>query len=168
MEESMNMHGRLTLHLVDRNGRVVETRRQPNRIVKTGRLLVAQVFADDIDINGKSKKSTSVTHMAVGSGAAVATDDQTGLVSERSPRKRITDVSFTEFNEAIGTVSTRRVKVTLTAVFDFDEANDPAVPLREAGMFTAATGGVMYNRVVFEPVTKTDTFKLTLLWDITF
>jgi hypothetical protein len=26
----------------------------------------------------------------------------------------------------------------------------------------------MYNRVVFQDVTKTDAFKLTLLWDIVF
>jgi hypothetical protein len=40
--------------------------------------------------------------------------------------------------------------------------------LREAGIFTAVSGGVMYNRVVFDAVTKTNAFKLTLLWDITF
>ena len=61
-----------------------------------------------------------------------------------------------------------RIRVSLQAVFDFNEANDPAVPLREAAIFTAAAGGVMYNRVVFEPVTKTDAFKLTLLWDVIF
>ena len=43
-----------------------------------------------------------------------------------------------------------------------------ADPLREAGIFTAAAGGTLYNRVVFDPVTKADTFKLTLIWDIVF
>ena len=47
-------------------------------------------------------------------------------------------------------------------------ADGPTEPLREAGVFNAATGGVMYNRVVFQDVTKTDAFKLTLLWDIVF
>ena len=50
---------------------------------------------------------------------------------------------------------------------DFGDANGTA-PLREAGIFTAETNGVMYNRVVFDPVTKTNAFKLTLLWDIVF
>ena len=62
----------------------------------------------------------------------------------------------------------QRAHLSLTAVFDFNEANDPAIPLTEAGIFTAATGGVMYNRVVFAPVTKTNAFKLTLFWDIVF
>jgi hypothetical protein len=61
----------------------------------------------------------------------------------------------------------RRVKATLRTVFDFGEVNGTEA-LREAGVFTAATGGVMYNRVVFDPVTKTTAFQLTLLWDITF
>jgi hypothetical protein len=52
-------------------------------------------------------------------------------------------------------------------VFDFGEANGPE-PLREAAIFTAAADGTMYNRVVFDPVTKADTFKLTLIWDIVF
>ena len=62
----------------------------------------------------------------------------------------------------------KRTRLTLTAVFDFGEANDPATPLSEAAIFTAATAGVMYNRVVFAPVTKTNAFKLTLFWDIVF
>ena len=52
-------------------------------------------------------------------------------------------------------------------MFDFGDANG-AEPFREAGIFTAENGGVMYNRVVFDAVTKTDAFKLTLLWDIVF
>jgi hypothetical protein len=61
----------------------------------------------------------------------------------------------------------KRIRVGLTASFDFGEANGPE-PLQEAGLFNAAADGVMYNRVVFEPVTKTDAFKLTLLWEVVF
>lgn len=164
MKETMSMHGRLTLRLIDRAGRVVEERRQNNRIVKSGRRLVAELFAGVAGGTPPSK----VTHMAVGSNEAAPADDQTGLVAERAPRKPITEVTFSELDETAGTVTVRRVTATLKAVFDFNEANDLAVPLREAGIFTADRGGVLYNRVVFEPVTKTDVFKLTLLWDITF
>jgi hypothetical protein len=158
------MRGRLTLRLIDRAGRVVEERRQNNRIVKSGRRLVAELFAG---VTGGTPPS-KVTHMAVGSNAADPADDQTGLGAERAPRKEITEVTFSELDETVGTVTVRRVTATLKAVFDFNEANDLALPLREAGIFTAGAGGVLYNRVVFEPVTKTDAFQLTLLWDITF
>ena len=59
------------------------------------------------------------------------------------------------------------MRANIRAVFDFAEANG-VDPLREAGVFTALTDGVMYNRVIFDPVTKTGAFQLTLLWDITF
>jgi hypothetical protein len=57
--------------------------------------------------------------------------------------------------------------VSLQSVFDFGEANGTD-PLREAGIFTAPSAGTIYNRIVFDPVTKANTFKLTLIWDIVF
>jgi hypothetical protein len=102
--------------------------------------------------------------MAVGTGANAPADTDAALQAQRSDRKAITSNVLTQFLDS----GVSRIRVSLQAVFDFNEANDPAVPLREAAIFTAAAGGVMYNRVVFEPVTKTDAFKLTLLWDVIF
>ena len=165
MNEQLDMKGALTLRLTDQEGNIVLERRHANRIVKSGRRLVAQLFAG---IAGGTPP-TKVTHMAVGSGAGVETDDQTGLLAERAPRKEITEVTYVEVDDKGPTgTPVRRVRATLKAVFDFADANDLTTPLREAGVFTAASGGVMYNRVVFEPVTKTNAFKLTMLWDVTF
>ena len=164
MQELNDMRGRLVLRLSDRDGRVIHEQRPHNRIVRTGRQLVAQLFGG---VAGGTPPAR-VTHMAVGTNATPAADDQTALLGERVPRKPISDVSYVDFDETVDGKTTRRVRATLKAIFDFDDANDPAVPLREAAIFTDAAGGVMYNRVVFEPVTKTKAFKLTLLWDITF
>lgn len=166
MNEVMNMSGRLTLQVADREGRVVREQHHHNLIVKTGRELVAKLFAGV----AAGAPPTRVTHMAVGTNATPPADNQIALLGERAPRKEIlaADVTYTEFEEPVkGGGSVRRVRASLKAVFDFNEANGPE-PLREAGIFTALTGGVMYNRVVFDPVTKTNAFKLTLLWDITF
>jgi hypothetical protein len=159
MNEVMDMRGSVTMLLTDRAGAVVYERRRHNRIVKTGRDLVAKLFAG---APGQTQP-TRVTHMAVGTDGADPTDDQTALLKERPPRKLIEEVSYAEFVEA----GVKRVRVSLKAVFEFEEANG-ADPLREAAIFTAASGGVMYNRVKFDAVTKTNAFKLTLLWDITF
>lgn len=159
MNEVMDMRGSVTMLLTDRAGAVVCERRQHNRIVKTGRDLVAKLFAG---APGQSQP-TRVTHMAVGTDGADPTDDQTALLRERPPRKAIEEVSYAEFNDQ----GVKRVRVTLKAVFDFEEANG-SDPLREAAVFNAVSGGVMYNRVTFKDVTKTNAFKLTLLWDITF
>jgi hypothetical protein len=104
----------------------------------------------------------------VGTDNTPVKDDQAGLLAERAGRKPISAVTYSEFLENPGTPNeVRRVKAALTTVFEFSDANG-STPLQEAAIFTAEAGGIMYNRVVFEPVTKTTAFKLTLLWDIVF
>jgi hypothetical protein len=190
MNENLEMHGVLTLQLTDMNGRLVHEQRCHNHIVTSGRMLVAQLFGGVT--TGLSP--TKVTHMAVGTDGTAAVDADPNLKAQRGPRNPIFgDVIYTPFDQLVlGSTpvfnpvlgpglgpgvspvvnpiifnTVKRVRASLTAVFDYGEANG-VDPLREAGIFTDATAGVMYNRVVFEPVTKTNAFKLTLLWDITF
>lgn len=161
MHESQEMHGQLTLLLTDQDGRVVQQQQYKNRIVVSGRQLVAELFSGKP--SGAPPKA--VSHMAVGTDGSKPTDDDGALKAQRSERKAIQEITATRFVEN----AVHRVRVSFQTVFDFDEANDPNnVPLREAGIFTDPVGGVMYNRVVFDPVVKTNAFKLTLLWDIIF
>ncbi len=158
MQDILNMQGRVRLLLERPDGRLVLDRWHDNRIVKVGRQLVAQRFAG---VSGAPP--AIVSHMAVGTGADAVTDDQAALVAERA-RNPVAAPVYTEIVDAGGV---KRIKVSLQTVFDFGEANG-AAPLREAGIFTAAAGGTIYNRVVFDAVTKASTFKLTLIWDIVF
>lgn len=162
MREVIDMKGYFSLALIDPSGVVVVERKTKNRIVKTGRNLVAQLFA------GPSGPPVAiVSHMGVGSDNTEPSDDDTDLLAPRSPRKPFT-VEYLDFDEVTTGGTIKRQRVRLTAEFDFDEVNDPAVPLTEAAIFNDVSAGVMYNRVVFEGVTKTDAFKLTLQWDIIF
>jgi hypothetical protein len=163
LRESNEMRGALTMQVTDRQGLLVYEMRQKNRIVTSGRSLVAQLFAG---VAGGVPPS-QVTHMGVGTNATAPGDGDGALKAERAPRRAISSVDYSEISEGTGADEVKRVRARLTAVFDFGDANGTE-PLREAGVFTAETGGIMYNRVVFEPVTKTDAFKLTLLWDIVF
>jgi hypothetical protein len=163
MRESNDMRGALTVQLTDRQGTLIHAAHYQNRIVTSGRTLVAQLFGG---IAGGVPPS-AVTHMAVGTDATAPSDADAALKAERAPRRPISAVDYSEIIEGTGGSEVKRVRARLTAVFDFGDANG-AEPLREAGVFTADSGGVMYNRVVFEPVSKTDAFKLTLLWDIVF
>ncbi len=159
MQEHNEMRGQVWLQILDREGRVVAEQHRKNRIVQSGRLLVAQLFG------GVSGGATlgKVTHIAVGTNGTAAADDQTSLLAERAPRKPVSDPTYTPFTED----GVARIRVGLTTTFDFNEANGPDA-LQEAGLFTADTGGVLYNRVTFDPVTKTNAFKLTLLWEVVF
>jgi hypothetical protein len=166
VKETIEMRGCLILRLIGRDGTVMHEQKQNNRIVRSGRQLVAQLFGGVTTGAAPGR----VTHMAIGASNAAATDDQVALGAERAPRKPITDITYSDIDDPVpgGGATIKRVKASLRAVYDFGEGNDPATPLTEAGIFTADTGGVMYNRVVFDPVTKTNAFQLTLLWDVIF
>ena len=156
MIEKNEMHGALTLCMTDREGRSVHRTCHGNHIVTTGRDLVARLFAAQV----QGLPPTAVTHMALGTDGTDPTDADTALRAEIAPRKPVS-VEYSKITES----GVERVRARLTTVFDSGEANGP---LREAGIFTAATGGVMYNRVKFDTVTKTADFKLTLIWDVVF
>jgi hypothetical protein len=163
MDEMQEMRGCLTLRVSDGEGRTVCEQSHKNRIVTSGRMLVAKLFGGP----EAGPPPTQVSHMAVGTNGDDPADGDEALKAQRGSRKEISEVQYEPFIDG----GTTRVRARLTAEFDFDEANSDAAdanPLREAGVFNAATDGVMYNRVVFEDVTKTDAFKLTLIWDIVF
>jgi hypothetical protein len=162
VHETNDMRGAVTLRLETPAGEIVHEQHRRNRIVKTGRANVARLFGGVTSGSPPGK----VTHVAVGTDGRAPTDDDAALFGERR-RNPFTEVSYADFEETGTGGTVKRTRVSLTAVFDFDQAND-ATPLREAGVFTAATGGVMYNRVTLDPVVKTNAFKLTVLWDIVF
>jgi hypothetical protein len=159
MDEKQEMRGCLRLRVSDREGRTVYEQPHKNHIVTSGRMLVAHLFGGV----ESGASPTQVTHMAVGTNGTAPADGDQALRAQRGGRKEIGEVSYEEFPDG----GVTRVRTRLIAEFDFDEANGND-PLREAGVFNEAEDGVMYNRVVFDPVTKTDAFKLTLIWDIVF
>jgi hypothetical protein len=57
------------------------------------------------------------------------------------------------------------ITVTLSSTFGYKDSNGN---LTEAGIFNSDNGGVMYNRVVFPEITKTDKLTLSLIWKISF
>ena len=158
MHETMNMQGRVRLIGEARDGRIVLDRSHANRIVQAGRELVAQRFA-----GVPGTPPAIVSHMGVGTGGTAPADGDKKLVAERARNP----VAAPIYSAIVDSGGIQRIKVSLQTVFDFGEANG-ADPLREAAIFTAANAGTMYNRVVFDAVTKANTFKLTLIWDIVF
>lgn len=158
MHETMNMQGRVRLIGETHDGRVVFDRSHANRIVQAGRQLVAQRFA-----GVPGTPPAIVSHMGVGTDGTAPADGDVKLGAERSRNP----VAAPVYSAIVDSAGVQRIRVSLQTVFDFGEANG-ADPLREAAIFTAAADGTMYNRVVFDAVTKANTFKLTLIWDIVF
>lgn len=98
-----------------------------------------------------------VTHMAIGSGNTAAAGANTALVTETA---RVAMASSTQVTTTVANDS-----VQYTASFG------PGVGtgnVYEAGLFNAASGGVMTNRVVFGLVTKEAGDTFTIVWKKAF
>lgn len=171
-EDGLAMKGRLHIRRFDRHGRLVEGIAADNAIVFSGRQLVARMFYD--------KDTDRISHLAIGTGnKAVQPDQDTNLETEVF-RKKLKDfdvnqdLTEVEIEEPTGEKK-RRSCIRLSADLDFQEPNpkqnnDQPYVLQEAGLFNESgkNKGIMYNRVVFPPISKTPDFKLTLVWEIIF
>lgn len=147
------MKGRLTILLFDRQGQPAGHIASDNDIVMSGRDLVAKQFA--------GQQIDPISHLAVGTGNDASDPTAKTSLENEIFRKTINEVDIgNDIVEVDG-----RVKVTITTTLDFIEGNGE---LTEAGLFNAPEEGVMYNRVVFPVVNKTEDFQLTLVWEILF
>lgn len=154
LNESINPIGQLTLQLRNRQDELVSEISAHNDIVLTGRDLVAKLFINE--------PITPVSHVAVGTGPAPTDPNVTAALGVELFRKAINPINTAQH---LTTTVDGKKKVLISCDLDFSEGNGA---LTEAGLFNAASGGTMYNRVVFPPVNKTNSFKLTLIWEITF
>jgi hypothetical protein len=170
MVDAIDMRGRLTIHTVDRSGEIIQTTRNNNAIVYTGRDLVARLFL------GAAGEVNPISHLAVGTGGkSVDPLNDKALQVEifRKPLKPVEiakDLTDIDTGATSGASQINR-RIFLSADLDFTEPNSDQVAtyeLQEAGLFNADKGGVMYNRVVFPKISKTKDFKLTLVWEIIF
>lgn len=157
------MRGILHLELNRSDGTVVATRNARNTVLRGGGELIANLFTGS---------AGPITHMAVGTSdddptsvevTALANDDGNG-----SPGLTGSTVAAIP-PEAFGiTVDAqqRRVVVKVRATLPDDAAIGT---VREAGLVSRQGGtDVLYNRVIFPPVSKSDDHDLTMFWEVEF
>jgi hypothetical protein len=156
---------RATLHieLRDRRGRVLVAHSARNTVLGTGGRLVADLFAGT---------GSPITHMGVGTSddepdsvaiTALQNDDgsgQPGIVGDTA-----TPIAPGDFHIDVDDAR-RRVVVRVRATLPDAAA---VGTLREASLLSRRdTGDVLYNRVVFPPISKGDDHDLSLFWEIEF
>lgn len=131
-QEIFQLHGAMTLIIQRANGDI-ETVHKDNIIVNVGFDFVA-------DAIGKSASRPGVmSHIALGTGTTAAAATQTGLAAEL-------DRNAATYAHTDGTK-------TFSFTADFP-AGDATGAITEAGVFNAASGGIMFDRVVFPVVNK--------------
>lgn len=135
--------GQLNIILRAHNGHVKENITVPNIVVATGKALIASRLT--------GTAAAVMSHMSVGSGVVAPNTSQTALTAESG---RAVLISTT----AVGNV------VTYTATFP---AGVGTGAVNEAGIFNAASNGIMLSRTTFNVVNKDSTDSLTISWAIT-
>jgi hypothetical protein len=145
IQESMKLHGAITLMLKKANGDV-ETVHKDNIIVDVGFDFIA-------DAIGKSASRPGVMgFIALGTGTTAAAAGQTALVTE-------IDRNAATYAHTAGTK-------TFTFTADF-AAGDATGAITEAGVFNASSSGIMLDRVVFPVVNKGADDSLTAVFTFT-
>jgi hypothetical protein len=145
IDETMQLQGAMTL-IVRRASGDIETVHKDNIIVNVGFDFIA-------DAIGKSASRPSVMgFIALGTGTTAAAASQSALVSEL-------DRNAATYAHTTGTKA-----FSFTADFP---AGDGTGAITEAGVFNAASGGIMLDRVVFPVVNKGADDSLTAAFTFT-
>lgn len=145
IQETMKLHGAITLMLTKANGDV-ETVHKDNIIVDVGFDFIA-------DAIGKAASRPGVMgFIALGTGTAAAAAGQTALATEL-------DRNAATYAHTAGTKA-----FSFTANFP---AGDATGAITEAGVFNAASAGTMLDRVVFPVVNKGADDSLTAVFTFT-
>jgi hypothetical protein len=165
------MKGQLLMQLRALDGTLVAERRNHNAVLQAGGSLVARLFA--------SQLTAGITHVGVGTSDTPETDRfaTTGLSNPDGPDALTGGTEAPIAPEQIAVQppdeTARTVKVRIRATLP---AGAGIGTIREAGLISRAPAGpdgttpppVLYNRVVFAPLSKGNDHELTLFWEVTF
>lgn len=126
------------------------TRQSTHNIITNVGLDLTVLRLKDLD-----NTTAKLTHFAVGTSAATPTITNTTLIAEVY-RDIITQHTYA----STGVIT---LKCYIPTAYP---ATQP-VTLRESGLFTAATGGILFARVLFSPeVNKTNTIAMIISWEV--
>lgn len=155
LRDDLHIAGRLTIQTHTLNGELVAETTAHNDITLAGRNLVARLFNKDV----KGGQINRVSQMYLGSSKKAFNPADKAL-AQKIGQTEIKTIKSSQITDA---ANKPRMQLQLTGELGEKDCNGE---LREAGLFT--TDGVMYNRVTFDTITKSNQFRLTLVWEVTF
>ncbi len=154
-QEVYNIAGQLTVKKEGLDGNVVEEVKVSNQISLSGRELIAKLYNRD----KTGDTIPRVSKICLGSSQDAFDPKQDALVQKVGE----TAITTIEEEDVADSTGCPRKMLRLSGVLAEADCN---FELREAGLFTE--DDVMYNRVIFDTITKSNQFKLTFIWEITF
>ena len=147
--------GRLTLE-VHAEGRLVASRRATNMVLRSGAGLIARLFTGTAD-------TKPVNTIGVGFAREGGAADLAALTPPDPPvAKEALQSPVAAQDFVIDASQPGSIKVTVNAPFK------PTVDLTDVSEAGLLAGDVLYNQVVFEPVTLRPGQNVTFFWEINF
>jgi hypothetical protein len=146
--------GRLLLTIRDARGEIVATRAAKNRVLRGGAELIANLFS--------GARTTPIDRVRLGFGQASADHTATALTppAEAIPPDRLeAPLKKEHFTVRLG-----EDRITVDVAAPFEPRQDMA-GVSEAGL---GSGDVLYNQVIFEPVSLRTGQVVTFFWQIDF
>lgn len=148
--------GKLTLVVHSHTGIPVACRRARNIVLRNGAGLIAKLFAG-------APNTVAVNQVRVGFAKEAASTEVTALTPPEpaiAPENLASAIAPGDFK--IITDQPDAVKVTVSATFK------PTIELKDVSEAGLMAGDVLYNQVVFEPVTLRPGQDITFFWEIDF
>lgn len=148
--------GKLTLVVYSPEGLPLAYRRARNIVLRNGAGLIAKLFAG-------APNTAAVNQVRVGFAKEAASTEVTALTPPEGnikPEQLVSAVQPKDFT--IITDQPGAVKVMVSATFK------PSVELQNVSEAGLMAGDVLYNQVVFEPVTLRPGQDVTFFWEIDF
>lgn len=142
MQDSVKNTGTVLIQLLDADGNIIEELNEDNLVVDSGLTWIAALL---------TSSPARMSHMAMGSNGAASSPGLVGLNNEIA-------------RVALEAATTAGKTTTYTANFP---AGVGTGTLAELGIFNAAGGGTMLNRVVFAAQTKESTTSVRVVWSVT-
>jgi hypothetical protein len=157
------MRAKLTVELLDRRGTVLATRAAHNTVLRSGGQLIAELFTGaggpitHMAVGTSDADPTSVTVAGLGNDDGAGQPGITGGTSAAIPPEAFS----TTVDEQRGRVLVK-IRATLPDAAGVGTLREAALVSRQGD------ADVLYNRVVFTPLTKGADHDLTLFWEVEF
>jgi hypothetical protein len=142
--DGLNLAGRLSIVLVDKDGNIKEQREETNLVVNAGLNFICDRM--------EGTTEAVMSHMGLGSDNTAPAAGDTDLGSLLGSRETI--------DSTVVTANTIQYSCTF-------EAGDGTGAVTEAGIFNAASAGTMLCRTTFSVVNKDVDDTMTITWTIT-
>jgi hypothetical protein len=150
MDSKLKLRGTVELVLCDENGKVKTKRHVENLIVTAGFGFITSRLRD--------ATSGVMSHMGVGTSSTAPAVGQTALTAQVGSR-----VALSSTTQTTTTLTNDTLQYTCTF-----GAGVGTGALQEAGIFNAASGGTMLNRVTYTTINKGASDALTITWNVAF